>query len=104
MAGLEIIMNTTFRYIFCLDKYQKPQIKDIVSAFISGVIFEGFILGFWLFDLIQDRMFINLVGTIVWVMILNACNLGIWTLGWRHLVLLFLYCFLWQQVYTAILY
>ncbi|MBD8614960.1 hypothetical protein [Pseudomonas sp. CFBP 13719] len=96
-------MNNTIRYILCMDKFKKPAASDINSAIIAGVIFQVFVLGFYLFDLIGDRMFCQLVGIIVWVMLLNACNLGIWVLGWRHFVLLFCFSFLWEAVYTSIL-
>jgi len=96
-------VNDTLRYILCLDKYKKPTTKDIVVATVSGIIFEALLLGFWMFDLIPDGLYINMVGTVVWVMALNACDLGIWNLKWRHLVLLFLFAYLWEQVYTAIL-
>lgn len=97
-------MNQALRYILCLDKLKKPQATDVIAAIAVGVILQSILFSFWVFDFISERQLISFVGTIVWVMVLNCFNLGIFTLKARHFVLLFLGSVLWQLVCEAYIY
>jgi len=94
-------MNQALRYILCLDKLKKPQATDVIAAIAVGLILQSILVSFWIFDFISERQLISFLGTIVWVMVLNCFNLGIFTLKARHFVLLFIGSALWQLVYDA---
>lgn len=97
-------MNRALRYILCLDKIKKPQAADVIAATVVGVILQSILFSFWIFDFITERQLISSLGTIVWIMVLNCFNLGIFTLKVRHFALLFLGSVLWQLVCEAYIY
>ncbi|KPC17553.1 Uncharacterized protein AC499_0755 [Pseudomonas amygdali pv. lachrymans] len=84
-----------------MDKLKKPKATDVITAVVVGVILQSILFSFWIFDFIPERQFISLIGSIVWVMVLNCFNLGLFTLKARHFVLLFLGYALWQLVCDA---